>query len=129
MPDMDVTISVELHPAYVDAAGIQRQVGVDVIADTIDFRDDQIVVSRRGSPVFTGALTDVRRIRITDVAEAPPPRFRDRRDQEWTAEEDDALRELNAERMSTGRLAYALGRTGHEISIRINRLGLQSPPK
>jgi hypothetical protein len=129
MSDMDVTLSISLRPEYVDATGTERRVSVDVIGDDIEFQGDRVVITHHGAQVFSGARDDVTGIRITGATSSAPPRFAGRHGQEWSADEDEVLRELIGAGSSMGRLAYEMGRSGVEISKRAGRLGLAHPSR
>ena len=121
---MEVTFCIELRPEYVDTAGIKRHATVEVIGDYISLGDDKVIATHHSSPVFTSDQSDVVGIRIVGQAPSPPPRFTDREGLPWTAEEDDALRELSAAGASMGGMGYELGRRLVEIRKRTEQLGL-----
>ena len=127
MSDMDIILWIELRSEYVDTAGVKRHAGVEVIADHLELRGEQIIATRHSSPVFTAQHSDVIGVHITGQTAAAPPRFTDRDGQPWTSEEDDALRELSTDGVSVGKMAYELGRGPVEVHKRVSRLDLPLP--
>jgi hypothetical protein len=126
MSEKDVTFWIELRSEYVDTAGVKRHAGVEVVADYLQLTGEQVVATHHSSPVFTAERSDVVGIRVIDATPAAPPRFSDRAGQPWTPEEDDAIRELRANGLSTGQIAYDLARSEVEVRKRIHQLDL--PP-